>query len=102
MKPLIDDVNKLLYKIYKKHNPALAQIIFNWQKIVGPKYSKHSWPFKINMIREKQKKINILSVEINDSSLSMEMSFQQDIIIERIAVYLGYKAVHKLRIIVNG
>jgi len=102
MKPITYDINKIIYKIYKKKHPLLAEIMLNWQKIVGLKYSNNTWPLKISSIREKQQKINILLVEVNNSSLSMEMSFQQDIIIERMAVYLGFKGINKIRMIVKA
>jgi hypothetical protein len=37
-----------------------------------------------------------------NSSASMEISYYQGIIIERIAIYLGYKAIHKIRFLVSG
>ena len=43
---------------------------------------------------------NILMVEVNSSSTSVEIAFQQDVIIERLAVYMGYKAIDKIRTIV--
>lgn len=60
----------------------------------------NSFPLKINTVREKDKKLNILTVEVNSSSTSVEISFQQDVIIERLAVYIGYKAIDKIRTIV--
>lgn len=39
-------------------------------------------------------------VEVNSSSTSVEIAFQQDIVIERLAVYMGYKAIDKIRTIV--
>jgi hypothetical protein len=75
-------------------------MIINWQKIVGAKYMHNSFPLKINTVREKGKKLNILIVEVNSSSASVEIAFQQDIVIERIAVYMGYKAIDKIRTIV--
>jgi len=100
MQPIIDSINRIIYKIHKKKNPLLAEIIINWQKIVGTKYMNNSFPLKINTVREKNKKLNILMVEVNNSSTSVEITFQQDIIIERLAVYMGYKAIDKIRTIV--
>lgn len=100
MQPIINTVNNIIYKIYKKKNPLLANIIINWQKIVGVKYMNNSFPLKINTVREKGKKLNILMVEVNNSSTSVEIVFQQDVIIERLAVYMGYKAIDKIRTIV--
>lgn len=101
MKPIIENINKINYKIYKNNNPILAEIIINWQNIVGAKYSQNTLPLKINTIRDKNKKINILTVEVNNSATSVEIAFQQEIIIERLAVYMGYKAINKIRTIVK-
>lgn len=101
MKPIIDDVNKIIYKIYKTKHPLLGEIIFNWSKIVGIKYSNNTAPLKISTVKEKKQKFNILLVEVNDSSTSVEITFQQDIIIERIAIYMGYKAINKIRAVVK-
>ena len=101
MKPIISDINKIIYKIYKTKHPILGEIIINWSKIVGIKYSNNTAPLRISTIREKKKNINILLVEVDNSSTSVEISFQQDIIIERIAVYMGYKAINKIRTIVK-
>ena len=46
MQPITDSINKIIYKIYKKKNPLLANIIINWQKIVGAKYMNNSFPLK--------------------------------------------------------
>jgi len=100
MKPISDGVNNLIRRIFIKRDPILAEIIINWTKIVGIKFSGNTAPCKISRGFEKSNKINILHVEASDSSLSMEMSFQQDIIIERMTVYLGFKAIHKLKLIV--
>lgn len=101
MQLIINSVNKIIYKIYKNKNPLLAEIIINWQKIVGIKYMNNSFPLKINTIRQEKKNINILTVEVNNSASSVEMTFQQDIIIERLAVYMGYKAIDKIKTIVH-
>jgi len=101
MKPIIENVNKIIYKIYKNKNPILAEIIVNWQKIVGVKYSQNTLPLKINTIRDKNRRINILMVEVSNAATSVEIAFQQEIIIERLAVYIGYKAINKIRTIVK-
>ena len=101
MKPIIENVNKIIYKIYKNKNPILAEIIVNWQKIVGVKYSQNTLPLKINTIRDKNRRINILMVEVSNAATSVEIAFQQEIIIERLSVYMGYKAISKIRTIVK-
>ena len=102
MKPLINEVNKLVHKVFKRQHPILAEIIINWGKIVGIKFSQTSSPLKITTSREKGKKINVLYIASDNSSVSMEIAYQQELILERIAIYLGYKAVHKIRLLVRG
>jgi hypothetical protein len=102
MKPLMIEVNKLVHKVFKRQHPILAEIIINWGKIVGIKFSQNSSPLKITTSREKGKKINILYIASDNSSASMEIAYQQELILERIAIYLGYKAVHKIRFLVRG
>jgi hypothetical protein len=52
--------------------------------------------------REGGKQINILHVSVDNSSVSMELAYQQELMIERIAIYLGYKGIHKIRLLVRG
>ncbi|WPY00764.1 DUF721 domain-containing protein [Candidatus Trichorickettsia mobilis] len=100
MKPIIDDINKIILNIVGKKDPLLAEIMMNWTKIVGGDFSQKSSPFKISTYREKGIKINVLYIKTDNAALSLEISFQQELIIERIAVYLGFKAIHKLRLII--
>ena len=99
MKPISEDINKIIRKILTKQHPLLTEVIMNWPKIVGNKFSYKANPLKISTSKEKGLKINILHIQVENSGLSLEMSFQQELIIERIAVYLGFKAIHKLRLI---
>ncbi|PCJ27140.1 MAG: hypothetical protein COA94_04275 [Rickettsiales bacterium] len=101
MKLVKDEVNKLIYKIFKRKHPILAEMIINWGRIVGIKFSDKSMPFKIVTSKEAGKKINILYITTESSTISMQMAYQQDLMIERIAVYLGYKGIHKIKILTN-
>lgn len=102
MKPISIEINKLVHKIFKKQHPILAEIIVNWARVVGVKFHEKATPLKIVTSKENGKKINILYISAENSSISMEISYQQELIIERIAIYLGYKAIHKIKILVRG
>ncbi len=102
MKPLSAEVNKLVHKIFRKKHPVLAEIIVNWPRIVGVKFRDKILPFKIVTLKQNGKKNNILYISAENSSISMEVSYQQELIIERIAIYLGYKAIHKIKMLVRG
>jgi len=98
MKLLSTSVNSIIYNIFKRQSPILAELIINWGKVAGAKFSLNSQPLKIISSWEKKQRINILYVKASNASIAMEMSYQQDIIMERIAVYFGYKAIHKIKI----
>src|SRR5579871_4789253 len=102
MKLLADDVNTIIRKIFRNQHPYLAEIIINWPKIVGPNFSKYSSPQKITKSREKSININILHIQVENSSIGLQISYQQELILERIAVYLGVKAIHRIRLIVSS
>ena len=102
MKLISENVNEIIRKIFNRQHPLLAEILINWNKIVGDKFSLKTSPVKISRSKEKGENINILLVEVENSSISVEFSFQQEIIMERIAIYLGYRAVNKIRVIVRG
>jgi hypothetical protein len=99
MKPITPAVNLILKKIFNLHHPYFGEIIINWSKIVGHKYSNASTPLSIRSIKEKGEKLNVLNVEVTNSAMSLELSFLQDVLIERITVYLGFKAIHRLRFV---
>ena len=102
MKPITTEINKLIHRIFKRQHPILAEIIVNWGKIVGVKFSNKATPLKIVSSKEAGKTINILYISAENSSISMEMSYQQELMLERIAIYLGYKGIHKIRMLVRG
>lgn len=100
MKLITSDINRIIRNIIGKKDPLLAEVLMNWSKIVGDKFSKKSYPFKISTYREKGVFLKVLYVKTDNAALSLEMSFQQEIIIERIAVYLGFKAIYQLRFVI--
>lgn len=100
MKLLSNNLNTIIKRVFGKQNPLLAEIIMNWGKIVGAKFSTQTIPSKILSVKQSGQIINVLHVQVENSSIALELSFHQQIIIERISVYLGFKAIHSLRIMV--
>lgn len=70
----------------------------NWNKIVGIKFSAHTSPLRIYTQKEKSNIVTILEIAVTNPAVSTALSFQQDIIIERIAVYLGSRVINRLRL----
>lgn len=101
MKLISQNVTSIIKKVLKNQHPLFAEILINWDKIVGAKFKGKTRPFKISTSKEKGITINILQVIAENPSVSLELAYQQDIIIERITIYLGHKGVQRLRILVR-
>lgn len=96
MKPLSKGVNLILRNLYIKHGGKLfAEIMLYWPRIVGPEISSSCRPLKISN-QNSIKLPTTLYVEAATSSISTELSYNQMLIIEKIAVYLGRKAIDKI------
>ncbi len=98
MKPISENLDKVLRTVFAKHSKAFAEIMINWPSITGGKFGSSTAPIKISMITENKVKINLLHIKAQDAATGLEFTYHQNIILERIAIYLGYKAVDKLRI----
>lgn len=96
MKPISNEVDKILRTVFARHNKIFAEIMINWPKITGVSFGASTSPYKISTATEKKRKINILYVKVDNSATGVEFTYHQDIIIERIAVYFGYKAIDKI------
>ncbi len=101
MKRLSDDIDTIIRKLLAGVNPWFVEIIINWSTIAGGKFCDRTIPLRVSSIIENRKKVNILHVQAEDAPLSCELMFCQDLIIERINVYLGFKAIDKITSIVH-
>jgi len=97
-KLLGDSINFVLRRIIGQKNKYLAEIIINWPRIVGAELSSNVSPMRIYSAREKGEQVNILLVQADSSAVGLKLSYQQELVIERIAIYFGHRAVHRLKI----
>lgn len=89
-------VNQVLTNLYKKQGPIIPDLVINWSKIVGKELFSYTSPAKIRSQIYRGQKINILYVNVSNSSKALEVSYSENLIIERIAVFLGKKAIHRV------
>lgn len=94
---LSGSLNVVTKPIFKQRGFVENKIITDWDFIVGKELGSCSTPKKISFNRDK-KANGILHVEVYDSGLAMEMTYMEPVLIEKISVYFGYKAVEKLKI----
>jgi hypothetical protein len=96
-KLLGESINKIVRKAIGGDNKILGEMLINWHRIVGEEIAEATLPRSIFSAREKGRQINILYININNAAYGLKIAYQQEIIIEKIAIYFGYKAVHKIR-----
>ena len=97
-KLLGDSINFILRRIIGQKSKVLAEIIINWPRIVGADLSSNVSPMRIYSAREKGEQVNVLLVQADSSAVGLKLSYQQELVIERIAIYFGHRAVHRLKI----
>ncbi|GAA5251971.1 DciA family protein [Candidatus Rickettsia kedanie] len=98
MKLIKEDIDKIVRRIFSKQHPLLPAIIINWNKIVGFNFSNKALPLKITTYTYKKQKINTLFIQAEDNTIAAELPYYQDIILERIKIYLGFAAIHKMNV----
>jgi hypothetical protein len=96
MKKLDNIINQFLTKLYKKQGSVMSELIINWSKIVGEALAYDTRPAKIRSQLYKGQKIHILYVHVSDSSKAIEISYSESVILERIAIFLGKKAIQRI------
>lgn len=98
---LSSHIDQLMRKVYQKQGKVFAEIMINWPKIVSLSLSSSCYPVKIRSYRQKDREIKILHVATNSSSASLALSYQEGVILEKIACYFGYRAIDKIKIQIN-
>jgi hypothetical protein len=96
MKKIDMVVSQILTKLYKKQGNIMAELIVNWEKITGNRLSMDTRPMRIRSQLYKGKKIDILYISVTDSSKALEISYSENLILERIAIFLGKKTIQRV------
>ena len=95
---LSTSLNVVTSPFFKRRGFAENKIITDWNFIVGKELGNNCTPKKITFARDK-KVDGILTVEVYDSGIAMEMTYMEPVLIEKISAYFGYKAVARLKIL---
>ena len=91
-------VEKLLNKIYGSNSRIITKLMVNWAKIIGEEFSQNTYPYKITSYMERGRQVNILHVRAKNSAISTTLSYSQDIVLERIAIFLGVTTINRMKI----
>lgn len=97
-KALAATVARLTKPIFRKRGLAAGAIVNDWPLIVGEQLAAHSAPEKINY-PPNGRKAGTLHLRVDSGGMAMEFQHMKPVLMERINVFFGYKAVAGLKII---
>jgi hypothetical protein len=87
-RPLGNLVPDIARRTYRKHNPASAQIVADWEIIVGPKVASMTVPRRLDR--------GVLTIACAGPA-AMDLHYMGVEVINRINTHLGGQPVHSLR-----
>jgi hypothetical protein len=96
---LVDVITVVTKPICEEHGFLNFKIIANWQQIVGNRIAQISYPISIKFSAN-QKVNGVLVVGVENPGFSLEIQANQNLILERIATYFGYKAISSIKLTV--
>lgn len=95
-KTLSTCIEQITRPALKTQGLAGTKIISEWASIVGEKLAKHSIPQKLSFSAGK-KTDGTLTIAV-ENGFAPEFSHMQPMILERLSIYFGYKAVSRISI----
>ncbi len=95
-KTLSKCVERITAPVLKTQGLAGSRIISEWQSIVGVNLAGHCLPQKLSFTAGK-KTDGTLSIAV-ENGFATELQHLQPLILERLAVYFGYRAVSRINI----
>ncbi len=94
--PLIStEIERIIGKIAKLKNIPSTKIITDWKFIVGESLALKTLPWKLSY--DKYDNNGSIHVYVKDSPTALEISYLEQLILEKIATYFGYRAICKLK-----
>lgn len=97
MRKLSKFIPGLVVTACQKQGVLQHKILSEWKEIVGEHLSKISVPLKTHFTYNKQSG-GILVIGVTNCGYIMELQMMENVILERLAVYFGYKAIEKIRL----
>ena len=89
--------DKITGPIFQKNGFASSNIIANWKNIVGETIAAISWPHRVSFAPSKTTG-GTLYVNVSNPGIALELQANENIIIQKIATFFGYKAIARIRV----
>ena len=93
-KTLSQVIDPLTRPVFKSRGLAGSRLLTDWPQVVGPSLARHAAPEKISFPPGKTTG-GTLTIAV-ENGFATELQHMQAIILERLAVYFGYKAITRV------
>ena len=94
-------VETTVKKAFGRHGAIYCQVISNWHLIVGKQLKGKSIPVGIKFPKNKSNGATLL-LEVINPCYGLEAQMMTKTILDKMAVYFGYKAISKIKIIIGN
>ena len=98
---LSDMVPKLTVGIFGKKNLLFGKMMADWVSIAGPEVAAQTIPIDLKFSKKGEASQGVLHLAVQ-SAFALELSYQKNLLIERLNGFFGYPAVKEIKIIQNS
>lgn len=105
-RPLSDLVPGLTKDIFGRKNLLFGKMLSQWAQIAGPEIAAIAMPLDLKFQRKGDKEKGgspqaVLHLAVKPAA-ALELSYQKNLLIERLNVFFGYPAIKDIKIIQNS
>lgn len=90
-------VESLTVPLIRKRRFPSTRLIHDWTLIVGEKLARLTVPRKVTYYTRGERTVATLHIDVGDSGTAMHVTYLEPVILEKIAIYTGFKSIHRLR-----
>ena len=94
---LSSQVDSLTQPVFAKRGFLEARLMRDWPLIAGKKLAHYTMPQRIFFPDKETRNNGVLHLEVSNSAISMEITYNIPILLEKMAVHLGYKAISSIK-----
>lgn len=92
-------VPNIAKSVFGRKTMLFGKLISEWRSIVGEDIAKKATPIEIKYDKSSKKKNQAILHIAANSADSLELSYQKDLIKERLNIFFGYSAIRDIKII---
>ena len=90
-------VENAIKNVFERHGTIYCKMVSNWSLIVGEQLKHKAIPVGVKFSKNKSNDATLL-LEVVNPCCGLEVQMMTTTILDKIAVYFGYKAVSKIKI----